>query len=219
MSKNIRLIVVGLTFSFLFLPLANAQKKLSGSEIKDIESKLKRFEYLETNFEQSKLSGLRGKLRKSEGKAYIAKEGQFKLVFTKPQQKELFFDGKELFQIDPKTKIIYRIKSASADQSSLKDVIRVVLDFELMSKNYFIEKMEASNPEVESFVLRPQKLEEVSSVEVEVSKKKNIVSLVRIYDISSQQPNTISFSGHHAITKAEANKLLTLQKDYKIKEI
>ena len=184
------LLVASLLISPATAALANQSEALSTEELRELQSKMSRRQYLSLDFVQIRTSALRPKKpAKSSGTAIFAKPSRFRWEIQKPQGDVLIFDGKNLFSFKPGDQTATRFKTQGEKANEINEVIDFVMDFDALLKRY--QLMESTRSSDEIFLkLKPKSEGPIAGIDISIDGKK---FFVRSLKMSFNNKNTSEF--------------------------
>ncbi len=153
-------------------------KDLTVDELREIQSKIKSSDSLTVDFQQTKVSGLRGKKTSRDGKAQFVKPSNFKWMLETPNREYKIYDGKNLYDFDPVANTAARYSPTGPKQHELKQIVDLVLNFDTLLKRYDLVKASEDGGLV-SIELKPKTPGDITSIDLKLSLKDSFITYMK----------------------------------------
>lgn len=175
MRTVLSLILVLLTF---VAPTALA-KDLTADQLREIQAKMKGDDTLTVDFVQTRVTGLRGKMIKRDGRAVFVKPNLFKWMLETPKKEFKIYDGKYFYDYSPDTNSAVRISPSGPQAAELRQIIDLVLNFDTLLRRYDLVKADQTGSKVD-VQLKPKTEGDITAVELVLDTDQDFVARLKM---------------------------------------
>lgn len=154
-------------------------KDLSLEELKKAQDKVKAFENLTVDFEQSRVD-IRKKTQKSVGKAMFSKPDKFRWQLVKPHADEWIYDGKQLLNYKPEEKEATRYAATGNNAKGINQIVDVVMNMDALLKRYDVIKS-TQEGSVVAVELKPKSEGDIKGMNLRLDVKAGYVSFLKLF--------------------------------------
>jgi outer membrane lipoprotein-sorting protein len=199
---------------FFFEPLSLQAKNLSIKDLKEIQSKLKKDQFMTVDFEQDVYQSLRNKHKISVGIAHFRKPQNFRWILLKPIKTEWIFDGSSLYSYNPLSRSANKFGGGAKAGLEIKRVVDMVMSFDTLLEGYNLKNAEQTGHLV-LIEMTPKKSRDILSANLTLDLKKNYISQVKLF---FRGKNHTTFNFKDPRPSNLGTSIFTLPKGTKVKE-